>query len=490
MFKLILYLACIVLLLNYRSDQSEFAQNRLIFAKEADQLAECKIFSQDEQFYPKQEICRVFNDKDNDCKTFSDQKPECALFLAASNYAENKYNCSMMQKKSDDCDTLVKGKLWYGWALNYRENTFFKAIFNLLGIDAYTTWSELIKSFDLKINVAIVAPGDTKKEFFQGVDLAVEDINSDGGVLGRSLAVIKYDKHVTVDGSKEIAEDIIKNSSIMAVISAQTSEKTKPVTKIYERGAVFNIITSATNMDIINADMRFTFRMIPNNASMADKTVEFLKKRNYKKIAIVSERSAYAEELSNSIYNAAVERHITVSYLKNFFPAKKDFADIITELSEKKIDVIYFSGRYRSASKFLIQFRNMGITTPVIGTESLDAENFISLAGTAGEGTIIPSVYNEKLISPEHSKFSDAYKKKYGSNPNAVAVQGYDAVKLLVMGMNEMKTTIPEEVAAIGHFEKDWYGAGGKFKFNKENGVEKEIFFKVLHLGQYEIIDE
>ncbi len=488
-FKYIFCLAVLIILPEFREDQSELAKTRHDIARENDDLAKCKVLSEDTRAFSEKAMCQAFTQQNDSCKTFAEQKPECAPFLNSPDYAETKYNCSVTKNKSKHCDTIVREKLWYSKALEYKDNILISSIFKLINIDLNDDWGEMISRLEFKIKIAIVAPMDTKKEFYQGVRMAIEQINQEGGVLGRSLEAVEYSKHVDVDESKEIAYEVIENTSLVAVIGAQTSEKTKPVTKIYERGGIFNLITSATNMDIINADMQYTFRMIPNNIGMAEKTAVFCKKSGYKKVAVVTENSAYAEELSNAFYKSSVEKGIAINYFKNFDKRKTDFAGIIGEMMTRKVDVIYFSGRYNAASKFLIQLRNMGVQSPVMGTESLDAANFISLAGTSAEGIVIPSIYNEKLNSPEHTVFLDLYKKKYGLNPNALAVQGYDSVKLLVMAINELKTTIPEEVASIGHFEKDWYGASGKLTFDKENGIKKDIYFKKLHLGEYEIID-
>jgi len=490
LFKYIFFLAMLIGMYELRSDHSDLAKERQDIAKKNDELAKCKIFVQDAKFHPDQEMCHVFTEKNDNCKTFPEQKPECSSFLNASDYAETKYYCSQIQVKSDDCRSLVAEKLWYADLMVYKKSPFLQSAFKLIGIDLDRSWDEIIVSLDLKVTIVIVAPGDTKKEFYQGVNLAIEHINQNGGVLGRSLESIEYSQHVAdINESKEMAYEIIRNTSIVAVIGAQSSEKTKPVTKIYERGGIFNLITSATNMDIINSDMQYTFRMIPNNIDMAEQTANFCKKNNYKKIAIVSENSAYAEELSGAFHKSVIDQKLEVNYFKNFDKRKRDFVAIITEMTDRKSDVIYFSGRYAAASRFVIQLRNMGIQTPVIGTESLDASNFIGLVGASGEGIMIPSIYNEKINSPEHTEFSISYNEKYGVKPNALAVQGYDSIKLLVMAMNELKTTIPEEIASIGHLDKIWQGAGGELTFDKENGIKKDIYFKKLHLGEYEIID-
>lgn len=473
---------------DFREDQTVFAKERMQIAKQNDDFARCKLFAEDENLTSDWKMCMDFIATDETCSYFPEKKPECAAFLSKENYTEKKYFCKNIKAQSDHCNELVTQKLWYGFLLEYKKQPIVQTALGWFDIDVHKKWFEIIAPWQLKIRVAVVAPGDTKKEFYYGVRLAVEEINKAGGVLGRLIEAAEYPQHVDIEGSKDIAREIIHDTSLVAAISAQTSEKTKPVTKIYEKGGIFNLITSATNMDILNSDMKYTFRMIPNNVVMADSTAKFMNKF-YKKVAVVTENSAYAEELSNAFYKSAIESGMSISYSKNFDKRKTDFSSVISELMERRPEAIYFSGRYWSASRFLIQMRNMGIEIPLVGTESLDAQNFINLAGKAGDGIIIPSIYNEKLDLPEHSQFVQAYKNKYGINPNAVAIQGYDAMKLLTMAIGSLQTTVPEEVASIGHFDKDWFGAGGKLTFDKAHGIKKQIFFKKLHLGEYQLID-
>lgn len=478
-----------MLLVDFREDQSKFAKERSEIARKNDDLAKCKLFAQDKDLSSEWEMCLAFMAQDDNCKSFSGKNSECESFLKKADYSEKKYFCSNMKSKSEHCSALVIEDLWYSPFLKYKNAPTMQTIFSWIDIDLNEKWFELISKWNLKIKVAVVAPGDTKKEFYQGVKIAVDEINNSGGVFGRLIETVNYPKHVDIEGSKEIAHEIVENTYLIGAISAQTSEKTKPVTKIYEKGGVFNIITSATNMDILNSDMRYSFRMIPNNVAIANSTADFMKKY-YKKVAVVTENSAYAEELSSAFYKAAIENGISISYSKNFDKRRADFSAVINELIERKPDAIYFSGRYRAASRFLTQMRNMGVDLPCMGTESLDTQNFIDLAGKAGEGIVIPSVYNEKQTSPEHNQFVQTYQKAFDINPNALAVQGYDAMKLLAMAIDTLQTTVPEELASIGHFDKDWVGTGGKLTFDKAYGVKKQIFFKKLSFGEYQIIDD
>ena len=479
-----------ILLSACQGEPWELARNRAALAKSNDELASCKTYSQSEKFSADQILCGDFDSKNKECATFPETKPGCTEFLNTPSYAEVRYSCLGIATLANKCTQAVYERLWYKKAFDFKDNLLIKNLLHLIGIDLDEKWNDAILSFNPTIKIAAVAPGDTNKGFHRGVELAIEQINNSGGVLGRLIELVKYDQHAKIDESKDIAYKIINDESIVAVVGGQTSALTKPVTKIYERGGVLNFISFATNMDIINSDMKYTFRMIPDNTIIAAKTVEFCKKRNYKKMLIIAERNAYAEELGNAFYNSASDMGIKISYFKTFFSTKSDFIDIISEIGERKVDAIFFSGRARSASKFTIQLRGMNINTPIIGTDSMDDDNFIGLVGAAGEGIVVPSTYNEKSIRLPHLSFLEAYKKKYGVNPDTRGVQGYDAVKLLTDIMADIGSTIPEEIASITKLGDDWEGAAGKLVSDKKGGIKKEIFFRQLHLGEYQKIDE
>src|SRR5690606_2222107 len=130
--------------------------------------------------------------------------------------------------------------------------------------------------------------------------------------FGRDIQLIKYIEKGELDHSRKIANKIIRDSSISAVIGLQDSAPTRPATQIYERGGILHLITAATMNDVIRPNMQFNFRLIPNNFKTAIETAEFCQRKGYHKMAILTERDDYAEELAKSFYDHALEIDIKI----------------------------------------------------------------------------------------------------------------------------------------------------------------------------------
>lgn len=154
-----------------------------------------------------------------------------------------------------------------------------------------------------------------------------------------------------------VAHKIADDTSTVAVINGLNSDIARYTARIYESSGVLNLIIFATNIDVINSDMNYTFRMIPDNKYFAEKTAQFFNKQGYKKVAILSERDSYSEELSNAFYNNLLQAGIEVNYYKTFSESKVNFINIISEINEKMPDAIYYSGWIEYASNFVIKLK-------------------------------------------------------------------------------------------------------------------------------------
>lgn len=491
MFKCVFYFLMFISLSACREDSLESTKNRAFLANANDLLASCKTYSQTENFFSDQKLCGDFEYQNKECATFLETKPECTVFLNDPSYVKVKYLCSGIVISANKCSTLVHERLWYKWAFYFQDNVFLKNTLRWFNIDLDKKWNALLADFNLKIKIAVILQGEVKdvEEEFQGIDLAVQQINTEGGVLGRMIELKKYEAN-DLNESIMVAHKIADDTSTVAVINGLNSDIARYTARIYESSGVLNLIIFATNMDVINSDMNYTFRMIPDNKYFAEKTAQFFNKQGYKKVAILSERDSYSEELSNAFYNNLLQAGIEVNYYKTFSESKVNFINIISEINEKMPDAIYYSGWIEYASNFVIKLKKMNVHLPVIGTDSLISHKFLALAGGAAEGFIAASVYNNKSTDFHNTNFLQLYKKKYGTNPTMLAAQSYDSVKLLMILMTDIDSTIPAEIASRSKSLDSWVGVSGKFQSDKKGGVKKDIFFKQVSFGEFHAIDE
>lgn len=320
------------------------------------------------------------------------------------------------------------------------------------------------------------------------MDLAVEQINSDGGVLGRQLQIKPFVSKGAndIDLARDLTYAIARNPTITALISREGSSLTKPLTIIFEQTNLINLITSATNNNIILPNMKYNFRLIPKNSVMAAASVRFCQIIGCQRVAIIMGRDSYSQELGQAFYDEAIALGIRTAYMKTFFEDRTDFIGILNEAKDANIDAIYFSAWAKAAVQFMKQKELLELKYPIIATDSLDNSQFIDEGRGAAENTITPSIYNETLTHEKNQRFLDSYLAEYGKTPGTWSAQGYDAVYILANAIKSSGSTVPDKIGSAIRYMPQWLGAGGHYQFTYDGELtNRDIFFKRLEVGRF-----
>lgn len=513
--RLLIYVVPLIAVMLYfmldnRETNLEFGKARVEYAETSDFLSSCKIISQRDNFFLEDARCTLFVKQDKICEVFPERDPLCASFLAEEDYDLNRNFCHDFSTRMKRCEQMVTERLWYApikdfvwgetmtdlsqWS-GYDLSSFMRELFAYFGINLVGKWYNYIGNLGDEVDsiyIGTVAPVGKEEIFYQGVDLARKEINAQGGILGRQLKVKRIKSDDTEDNARAISKELVRSIEVVAIITRQNSSLTKPLTLIYEQSNLVNLILSATNLNIIRPNMKYNFRVIPNNVRMAAASAAYCQSIGCQRVAIIMGRDSYSQELGQSFYDEALKIGIRTAYMKSFFESRRDFTDIIVEVLESGADAIYFGGWAASAADFAHQRRRLELNVPLIGTDSLDNSQFIELASEAGEGTVVPSIYNERLQHTENVVFTEAFRKEYGRYPGTWSAQGYDATKLLAWGIKEAESTEPLKVASALRYmdpTNPWRGAGGQFLFSKSGELKgRDIFFKRLEMGEYKTI--
>lgn len=459
----------------------ESARLRAESAKTEDSLAQCYLFASQEDFPKQSRECRTFLEKDEECAFFPEEKPGCLVFINAVGYTEQQLQCREFAHQEKDCKQLVKER--FTW--NIRD------VFNSLRAGKWDRqpWFERIRAQPLPpVLLGVVRSGyGGKRTFVQGVELGLKRINQKGGVLGRQLAITLEESQQNLERSRAIAEKMRDNHKIRAVIGRQFSVNTIPVTYVYDTGNIVYIAISAIKRDVIRYGQRFIFRLLPNSDDFSEALVNFCVRRDYRKVALLYGRDSYNEELAYAFRDYAISQGLAIVYEKSFFEHRQQFADISADLIEFEIDAIFLTALGDTAARAVQDIRDMGVTLPIVGSDALDSDSFAESVGDAGNGIVVPTIYNPYSKHEENSAFVDAFRRAYGHTPDTWAAQGYDAVNLLAYVMTqEAASTMPAKVATGLRYMPPQTGATGRLAFEKSGELaEKPIYFKELQHEQF-----
>jgi branched-chain amino acid transport system substrate-binding protein len=276
------------------------------------------------------------------------------------------------------------------------------------------------------------------------------------------------------------------DSKIRAIIGRQSSGNTMPVTYSYENSQIVYLSVSATQRNVIRHKSRFIFRLLPNSDNFAKALVEFCIQQNYRRLVLLYARDSYNEELAYAFRDYAIAKGLSIVFEKSFFEHQRNFVNISADMKEVKIDAIFLTTLKSSAVRVVQDMRGLGIKASIIGSDLLDSEKFTKAVGDAGNGMMVPTIYNPFSKKVENASFVNAFRNAYGNTPNTWGAQGYDAVKILADAMMEAKSTVPTNIATALRHMPSKQRASGEFVFNGNGELQnKPIYFKELQNGRF-----
>ena len=327
----------------------------------------------------------------------------------------------------------------------------------------------------------------------QGMDMAVEEINAAGGVLGRPLRIHREDDHESVNDGRLVAQRFADNPDVVAVIGHLQSYVTIPAAPIYDLSGLVLLAPAATDPELTGAHLKRVFRGTFTDGQAGRQLADFASARGYRSVAIYYVRNSYGRSLANAFEERAGERGVRIaarqSYDPNAAPSAQGLEPVLTEWKGLEFDAILLAGETPHAAVFLAEARAHGITVPILGGDALGVPDLLA-AGRAAEGTVIVAAFHPDAPAPEVRRFSDAFRRRFGATPDAGAALGYDAVRVLADAIRRAGSASPERVAEALHATRAWPGVTGPFTYDGSGDLpDKPIFTVTVRDGRFEYLD-
>lgn len=333
---------------------------------------------------------------------------------------------------------------------------------------------------------------DHPDKFRQGAELAIEEVNAAGGIMGRKLFAEFKDDGNTQKSAEAVAAGFVSDLDIVAVIGHYRSEVALPLSITYDHAGVLFISPGATDPNLTHHRFPMVFGSMPNDDEFGRNIHhirEFEGYQNVQRLVVLN-----SDDIDGRSFATAVQYHLARgdSGLKvvgqySFRANETNFRRMLSGLSGKGFDAIVLACDEPPAGLLMRQAREMGIMQPFIGGTSLDSLDLWKSAGRAADGTMVASIYSMRDERPAAVHFRDAFKKRFGKVADPWAAQGYDAVKMLAAAMNQSATTVPSVVADALRLNIIWEGATGTLNFDDQDGHMEgaNIVVKIMYDGQW-----
>ncbi len=343
---------------------------------------------------------------------------------------------------------------------------------------------------DIVVGAAGSWEGAKPARMWEGIEMAAEEINAGGGVLGRKFKVLKEDDKGSLTQGKLVAQRLADNFDVAAVIGHFYSFITVQTAATYEFSGILTISPATTDPKITQQGFRRLFRTNPNNTDIGNVLAQYFNEKGYAKIALCYVNNDYGRSLANAFEARTHELGLDIlDSVPYSYGTMSEFKMIAKKWQDLEFDAVMLAGSMPEAANLIVLVRKLGLRQPIVGGTGLDSPELVK-SGEAADGTVFTSFFDISLASGEKAdRFAAAYRGKYGKDPDTWVVQGYDAVHLLAYAMNRAGSIVPDEVAKILRTMAGWSGVAGRLTFDDQgNPAGPMVVIKEIRGGKIGIV--
>lgn len=287
------------------------------------------------------------------------------------------------------------------------------------------------------------------KACLNGVNLAVDQINSQGGVLGGKLAVVTGDTQTAPQAGISAAQRLVSVDNVFAIVGALSSGVTIPVAESVTDPAGVVLMSPASTSPKITTlkDNDFLFRTVPSDAYQGVALGEVVAQNNYTNVATIYINNAYGSGLSDAFTAAFQKRGGTVSEAIPYDPGQASYQGELAKAASGGAQALAVIGYPENGVTILKEAIEGGYFSKFIFTDGMKSPVIIKDIGAQYlDGSI--GTAPEALASSEAATiFRQDYQQKYGELPPQPYIDtAYDATFVLAMALEKAGSANPTAV--------------------------------------------
>jgi branched-chain amino acid transport system substrate-binding protein len=321
----------------------------------------------------------------------------------------------------------------------------FAAVFGCAAVQA----QDAIRIGDINSYKAMAA---NMGPYRKGVDLASDETNAAGGVLGKKLEIVSRDDGANVGDAVRAADDLVLNERVALLSGTILSHVGVAITDYAKQHKIFFLASaSLTDRIIWESGNRYTFRLRPSTYTHAAVLVPYAAKLKRKRWAFVYPNYEYGQSAVASFKELLKREEPDAEFVADFAPplGKVDAGAVAQALADAKPDAIFNVLFGADLAKFVREGTTRGLFGRVEAVSLLtgDPEYLEPLKDEAPEGWYVTGYPWYLIKTPEHLAFLNAYQKRFNDHPRISSIVGYTTIKALAAGIARAGSTDSETLS-------------------------------------------
>ena len=338
----------------------------------------------------------------------------------------------------------------------------------------------LAQNILIGVSTPITGPAATAAEWEKwGYQLALDEINNAGGVLGRKLELLVHDNRCNPSEGVNVTNKLIE-SKVVAIIGAHCSSASlasMPLIKEAKIPMVGGVASSPKITELSGAGgNEWTFRINPSDQDMMDALGIYLgKTKMFKNVAVIAEDTDFGRGGVAAFAPVAEKAGVRINSTDYHPQNTPDFVSILTRIQQQRPDAIALFQLGGDQINFLRQAMQVGVRIPYTGRAELGGRNLQIIEAGGMEGSLSAWSYSHEVESPENKNFIARIQERHKSTPYLQTWSGYDSVRMVAQAIKEANSAEPAKIRDALQNITFTNVLGKKIKFDKNNQAGKIV---------------
>ncbi|TRZ92361.1 MAG: ABC transporter substrate-binding protein [Rhodocyclaceae bacterium] len=323
------------------------------------------------------------------------------------------------------------------------------------------------------------------------LQLYIEKINKEGGVLGRQLQLVHYDDGTDASKANGFAKRLIDDDKVDIIVGGTTTGSTMSMAPLVEKAEI-PFISLAGAVVIVEPVKKWIFKTPHTDRMAAEKVFEDMKKRGLTKIALISDTGGFGASGKKETEALAPKMGITLLANETYGSKDTDMTPQLTKIKNTAgVQAVFVFSFGQGGAIVNKNYKQLGITLPLYHAHGVASEEFIKLSGPAGDGVRLPAaalLVADKLAANDPQKpvvtaFRKAYSERYKEEVSTFGGHAYDGLMIAVDAFKRAGSTDKAKVRDAIEATKGYIGTGGKVNMSATDHMGLDLSaFRMLEI--------
>ncbi|HOM14852.1 MAG TPA: ABC transporter substrate-binding protein [Rubrivivax sp.] len=307
--------------------------------------------------------------------------------------------------------------------------------------------------------------GDPEQKTLQ---MQIDKINADGGVLGRKLELVAYDSAGDAEKARTFVKRLIEQDKVDVIVGGSSTGETMAAIPLAEAAGI-PFISLAGSVAIVEPVKKWVFKTPHTDRMACDKIFVDMKARGVSKAALISGSGGFDKSMRAECLKVAGNHGITIVADETYGAADTDMTAQLTKIKGSGAQAVLNAGFGQGPAVVTRNYKQLGVALPLYQSHGVASKEYIKLSGDAAEGVRLPAaaLLVAELLpvgdaqKPVVTAYRSAYEAKYKTDVSTFGGHAYDGLMLYVNAVKAAGSTDKAKVRDAIEATKGYVGTGG-----------------------------